>query len=159
MDLVSEQRLAQVHPLLAAKVRAMADALLAQDPPVLIRVTQGLRTWDEQDALYQQGRTKPGTIVTNAPAGFSYHNFGLAVDVVPMTPTGPDWDISHPVWQQIISAGRDVGLDAGALWRTFKDYPHFQLTGALPVSPDDAVRTLYTQNGMPAVWEATTLNV
>lgn len=40
----------------------------------------GCRTWDEQEKLYAQGRTSPGKIVTNARPGYSYHNFGLAID-------------------------------------------------------------------------------
>ena len=58
-------------------------------------VTQGLRTYAEQDALYAQGRTVPGEIVTNAAAGYSWHNFGNAVDLVPedITIGQPDWNL------------------------------------------------------------------
>jgi peptidoglycan LD-endopeptidase CwlK len=152
MDSVSEQRLAQVNPKLAELVRAMAEILGQQG--IIIRVTQGLRTWDEQAALYAKGRTDPGPEVTKAPAGFSYHNFGLAVDVVPMTPLGPDWNVGHPVWQKIIAAGQSVGLSPGAIWRSFPDFPHFQLTGSLPVSPNEYVRDAYTQGGIESVWTA-----
>lgn len=47
-----------------------------------LRVTSGFRTPDEQQQLYEQGRTLPGDIVTHAPAGKSIHNYGYAVDVV-----------------------------------------------------------------------------
>jgi len=152
LDSFSESRLSEVHPMLAEKIRAMADALEAQG--VSIRVTQGLRTWDEQAALYAKGRTAPGPKVTNASAGTSWHNYGLAVDVVPMTPLGPDWNTSHPVWQAIITTGEAQGLVAGAKWRSFPDYPHFQLTGTLPVSPDEGVREAYEQGGVTGVWTA-----
>jgi peptidoglycan LD-endopeptidase CwlK len=153
MDLASEARLKDVHPLLAAKVRAMAQQLAAAG--VLIRVTQGLRTWEEQEKLYAQGRSEPGETVTNAPPGSSYHNYGLAVDVVPMTATGPDWNVSHPIWRQIVEAGKSVGLDSGAMWRTFPDYPHFQLTGFLPRSPSSQVRSTFAAGGILAVWKLT----
>jgi peptidoglycan L-alanyl-D-glutamate endopeptidase CwlK len=153
MDDISESRLKGVHPLLAGKIREMSDLLGQQG--ITIRVTQGLRTWDEQEQLYAQGRSLPGSIVTNAPPGSSYHNFGLAVDVVPMTPLGPDWDVTHPVWGQIVQTGRSVGLEAGATWRTFKDYPHFQLTGNLPLSPTPEVRSAYAAGGIFAVWDMT----
>lgn len=130
----------------------MSDALVAQG--ISIRVTQGLRTWEEQDALYSKVPK-----VTNAKGGYSYHNFGLAVDVVPMTPFGPDWDINHPVWQKIITAGLAQGLQPGALWRTFKDFPHFQLTGSLPVSPNEYVRSTYAEHGIDGVWAAAGLAV
>src|ERR1700739_4454934 len=117
MDTISEQRLSQVHPLLAAKIRTLSDIWISQNPSVILRVTQGLRTWDEQQALYDSGRTTPGPIVTEAPAGYSYHNFGLAVDVVPMVALAPDWDVTHPVWRNIVDTGVSLGLNSGALWR------------------------------------------
>jgi peptidoglycan LD-endopeptidase CwlK len=150
MDSTSEQRLSQVCPALAAKIHALADTLASTG--VVIRVTQGLRTWAEQDALYQQGRTTPGAIVTNAPPGYSWHQFGLAADVVPMDPL-PDWDTTHPVWAQVIATGESLGLYSGDEFHTIKDEPHFQLTGTLPVSPDDETRQLFLMQGMEAVWQ------
>jgi len=157
MDDISESRLKGVHPLLADKVRQMAD-LLAKEG-ITIRVTQGLRTWDEQAELYAKGRSEPGEIVTNAPPGSSYHNYGLAVDVVPMTGVGPNWDPTHPAWRRIISVGTSVGLQSGALWRTFKDYPHFQLTGIFPSTPNGKVKSLLSTGGIEAVWKATGYDV
>jgi|SRR5579862_8134587 peptidoglycan L-alanyl-D-glutamate endopeptidase CwlK len=157
MDTISEQRLAQVHPTLATKIRAMSVALTAQG--IAIRVVQGLRTWDEQASLYAQGRTAPGKIVTNAPAGSSYHNYGLAVDVVPMTPLGPDWNVNHPVWRKIVTAGQDQGLVPGAPWRTFPDWPHFQMTGSLPLSPNEYVKSAYVEDGLEGVWAAGGMSV
>lgn len=48
-------------------------------------VVAGHRSNEEQDALYAQGRTAPGKIVTNAKAGESEHNAqpSKAIDVVP----------------------------------------------------------------------------
>jgi hypothetical protein len=113
-----------------------------------------LRTWDEQAALYDKGRKTPGPIVTNAPAGSSMHNYGLACDVVPMTPLGPDWDVAHPVWKKIVETGISVGLKAGATFRTFPDYPHFQLTGSFPDSPNPLMREVLTSGGIEAVWKS-----
>ena len=48
---------------------------------ITINVIGGLRTYEEQNELFAQGRTKPGRIVTNARGGFSNHNFGIALDV------------------------------------------------------------------------------
>jgi peptidoglycan L-alanyl-D-glutamate endopeptidase CwlK len=60
----------------------------------LIRVVQGLRSWTEQDALYAMGRTAPGKIVTNVKGGYSYHNYGMAVDCVPSIHGSTSWPIS-----------------------------------------------------------------
>jgi hypothetical protein len=158
MDVISEQRLAAVHPLLADKIRLLAAQLEAQG--IVIRVTQGLRTWEEQEALYAQGRTAPGSVVTNAEAGYSWHNFGLAVDVVPLDGSNaPDWNVSHPVWATITKAGQNLGLTSGSAWRSFPDWPHFQLTGNLPISPPPSVRAAYIQGGTAAVWAQTGLDV
>ncbi len=48
-----------------------------------IKIGETLRTAAEQDALYAQGRTKPGRIVTNAPgiSYSSYHQWGTAFDI------------------------------------------------------------------------------
>ncbi len=158
MDSISEIRLKNVHPMLARKIRQMADILAVDRPPVTLRVTQGLRTWGEQAQLYAQGRSATGRIVTNAEPGHSYHQFGLAVDVVPLGLDGqPDWNTTHPIWQRIVSVGQNLGLTAGAQFRSFPDYPHFQLTGKLPASPDLEVRESFGQSGLPGIWKETGL--
>jgi len=154
MDSVSEARLGVVHPLLARKVRQMADIIALDRPPVTLRITQGLRTWGEQAQLYAQGRSAPGRIVTNAEPGHSWHNFGLAVDVVPFGIDGqPDWSMAHPIWQRLVAVGTGLGLVAGALFRSFPDYPHFQLTGKLPVSPDTEARETFGNSGILGIWK------
>lgn len=156
MDSVSEARLQEVIPALADRIRQIAQILASEG--TVIRVVQGVRSWTQQDDLYAQGRTKPGNIVTNCPGGHSWHNFGCATDCVPSL-NGldaiyePDWNEAHPTWQRMISLGTGLGLDSGATWRTFKDYPHFQLTGRFPEGqPDDEVRQLFKDGGMQGLW-------
>jgi len=144
---LSEKRLAALHPLLAERGRAMLDRC-AQRGLALV-VTQGLRTWEEQDALYAQGRTAPGKIVTKARGGQSYHNFGLAFDILVLDAMGKaDWDSSHPGWSQAADVGKALGLEWGGDWQTIKDQPHFQYTGGLGL---DRCRLLYPK-GLPAIW-------
>lgn len=153
MDSISETRLKLICPALADKVRQMA-VMLADE--FSFRVAQGLRSWDEQAKLYAQGRTMPGKIVTNAAAGTSWHNFGMAVDVVPDDPAidgfQADWNIEHPSWKRLVAVGESLGLFSGSQFRTFKDWPHFQLTGKFPASPTDEVRQIFKDGGMEAVW-------
>lgn len=161
MDTASEIRLAEVWPVLAERVRKMAATLAILN--IDIRVVQGLRTVAEQNALYAQGRTSPGKIVTNCRGGQSYHNFGMAVDCVPSThvpdaPYDPDWNPAHPDWKQMTGVGLDLGLDSGADWRTFKDYPHFQLTGQYPEGePTPEMATLLANGGLQSVWDSVVL--
>src|ERR1017187_6107649 len=108
MDAISEARLSEVHPMLAERVRSMTEILAGEN--IDIRVVQSLRSWDEQAALYAEGRTTPGSIVTNAQPGHSWHNFALAVDVAPFDGGIPDWNSNHPAWKRIVAVGESVGL-------------------------------------------------
>jgi peptidoglycan L-alanyl-D-glutamate endopeptidase CwlK len=151
MEAISEQRLALVMPELADKIRAMSDSLLPQQ--IEIRVTTSLRTFAEQNILFAQ-RPK----VTNAPGGYSMHNFGLAVDCVPDSvwgqPWTPDWDGKDVHYAKMVAAGVAQGLVAGADWHSFVDEPHFQW-GGLPDTPTDAMRADFYAGGLTLVWQKT----
>lgn len=103
-----------------------------------IRITQGLRTIEEQNALYAQGRTVPGPIVTNARGGQSYHNFSLAIDFVlikggyDMKYDGDSDGIAD--WVEVVSEAKVLGFSWGGDWKSFKDYPHFEMTFGLPLA-------------------------
>lgn len=99
----------------------------AEGLPVVL--VEGLRPYARQNALYAQGRTKPGAIVTHARAGQSYHQFGLAVDCVLTDTHGdPTWsfDPHGAVWQRVVKLAKGAGLSWGGDWRRFKDIPHFE---------------------------------
>jgi len=149
MDAPSEIRLSEVHPKLADRVRSLSDAL--ETVNITIRITQGLRTWGEQDTLYAQGRTAPGSVVTNAKGGYSAHNFGYAVDFVCMNAALPDWNRNDAQWQGVLLEAQKHGLAEGASWRTFPDYPHLYLQ-ELPADPDDEMRYVFQEKGMDALW-------
>jgi peptidoglycan L-alanyl-D-glutamate endopeptidase CwlK len=123
---------------------------------VSIRITQGLRTYAEQDALYEQGRSSPGAIVTDAKGGYSMHNFGLAVDVAPIINGVIDWNDKDANWKEILAKALTCGLAEGAEWRTFPDEPHLY-PQELPASPTDSMRALFATGGLQAVWESLTL--
>lgn len=91
-----------------------------------LRVVQGLRTIQEQNDLYAQGRTRPGLIVTRARGGQSFHNFGLAIDVAIVNPNGAlNWNSVSP---QVVEIARQEGFEWGGSWQGFPDRPHFQMT-------------------------------
>lgn len=82
MDTPTQTRIAKLHPSVRNEVtKIIQECDKALTGRATVRITQGLRTFAEQDALYQQGRTKPGKKVTNAKAGQSIHNYGFAVDI------------------------------------------------------------------------------
>jgi peptidoglycan L-alanyl-D-glutamate endopeptidase CwlK len=152
MDSISEERLALVHPELSRRIHQLADMVSF---PFL--VTQGLRTFAQQDALYAEGRTAPGRIVTEARGGYSMHNFGLAVDVAPTDGLGGiDWNGKDAKWEEILAKASSCGLAEGAAWRTFPDEPHLY-PQEVPASPTDAMRALFVESGLQAVWDSFTL--
>lgn len=143
MDARSEAQLATVCPDLAALVRAAADTLSADGTYML--VVSGLRTAAEQNALYAKGRTAPGPIATNAKAGFSMHNYGLAVDIVPYLSgqSGAlNWTVETPQYRTMVAALKAQGLVWGGDWKSLADYDHFQMP-KLPDTPTAAMRADY----------------
>ncbi|WP_299431569.1 M15 family metallopeptidase [uncultured Aquimarina sp.] len=120
-DLISQQRINTLHPDIRERAKAFINK--AEREGIKLRVTDATRTFDEQDALYAQGRTTPGDIVTDARAGFSYHNYGLAIDVVEMVNGQPIYN--NPNWQRIGEIGESFGFSWGA---SFNDKPHFHMT-------------------------------
>lgn len=150
MNAASEARLAEVNPQLANRIRSMAADLKAQG--INVMVVSGYRSFAEQNALYAQGRTKPGGIVTNAKGGQSLHNYGLAVDVVPLDANGqPNWNVPNSTWQKIGAAGKKQGLEWGGDWKSFVDRPHFQMTAGRSIS---SLLSQYNSNGgnLQKIW-------
>ena len=99
-----------------------------------ILITCTFRSWIEQEKLYSIGRTLPGKKVTNARPGQSKHNnmidgrpASLAFDVVPMKSGKPIWNDRDPIWGIIGEIGVELGLDWAGRWKSFVEYPHFQL--------------------------------
>jgi len=114
---------------LQPEFRALVDPWLAacKAQGIDLLVTCTLRTMAEQEALYEQGRTKPGRVVTNAKPGESAHNYGLAVDVVPLVNGKPVWDAMDPLWQTVGDLGMSHRLEwLGAPHSPFFECAHFQ---------------------------------
>jgi peptidoglycan L-alanyl-D-glutamate endopeptidase CwlK len=95
-------------------------------------VIAGTRTWAEQDAIYAQGRTKPGKIVTKARGGESRHNFGLAIDLGLFV--GGKYLGDSPFYDHI---GKIVekfpALEWGGAWK-FVDEPHVEFKTGLTLA-------------------------
>lgn len=116
-------------------VALMAEALIAgcKAEGIDLLVTSTLRDFEAQAALYAQGRTAPGNRVTNAGPGDSFHNYGLAFDVVPLRNGKPVWgtatDADQDLWERVGEIGESVGLEWAGRWKTFREYAHFQARG------------------------------
>lgn len=95
-------------------------------------ILETLRSYERSDALYSQGRTKPGSIVTNARGGYSRHNFGQALDGGPKRKGHEfswDWD-QDPVLmgaqRRIADLAAKHGIRWGGLFTSITDLPHFE---------------------------------
>ena len=135
VDEITQSRIDKLHPKIREEVRLIVnEANLLLGNNVQIRIVQGLRTFEEQDALYAQGRTKPGKKVTNARKGQSYHNYGLAVDFCLLINNNEiSWDINKdfdndniPDWLEVRDVFKKYGYTWGGNFKTLKDYPHFE---------------------------------
>jgi peptidoglycan LD-endopeptidase CwlK len=140
-------------------VKQAAELLIERsyDRGVPIVITQGLRSIEEQNALYAQGRTqaqlnsvglshvspRPGSIVTKAVGGTSYHNFGLAIDFALLMPDGKNvsWDMRRDGdfdktfdWLEVVEEAKKIGFAWGGDWKSFKDYPHFEMNFGLSLA-------------------------
>lgn len=131
--------------LLPVKIRALDLIHDCKALGIDLVVTSTWRDFEAQDALYAQGRTAPGKIVTNARAGQSYHNWRVALDVVPLRAGKPVWNTTGAdagLWEQIGKTGESLGLEWAGRWVRFREYPHFQYTGGLELADFQAGRTL-----------------
>jgi peptidoglycan L-alanyl-D-glutamate endopeptidase CwlK len=133
--MINSRSLDDLLPPVAERAHQMLALCAERGIDLLITCTY--RDFEEQTYLYAQGRTRPGTIVTWARAGDSWHNWHRAFDVVPMRYGKPVWSVrghDKELWTQLGEIGVSVGLEWGGNWARHPDYPHFQ---------DKTGRTLY----------------
>lgn len=146
-DIPTEERLAMVHPALTARVHAGSDVLAASGD--YFRVAEGLRSYADQNADF--AKIPP---VTHARGGYSWHQFGMAVDCYPFQVGNQGdlvWNARDSRFIRMAAVLKSEGLAWGGDWRTLKDSPHFQLAG-IPVTPTDADRAAFAAGGIEAVW-------
>lgn len=135
-DELTLERIQEAHPNLREQLKQ--DYLECNNTKlgkgIRLRFADVFRSKEEQAKLYAQGRTKPGKIVTNADAGESIHNYGLAFDIVLLydldgngTFETASWERNSD-WNKVVQFFKSKGYEWGGDWRSIKDYPHFQET-------------------------------
>lgn len=153
---MAENRLEGIHPRFARKMELLMKNVKQRGFD--ISIAQGLRSLAHQSRLYAQGRTTKGSVVTNAPAGFSPHNYGCAVDFQLTFPVKenqrgkmvmthfPDKSL---VWDVIGIEAKALGLEWGGEWKKFKDRPHVEVPILKYGRP---LLKLVKDGSMKAVW-------
>lgn len=144
MDKISLQRINLMHPKLRAEALKAYNHINSKilGKGVRLRLTSTLRTFKEQDALYAEGRTVPGTIKTKARSGFSFHNYGLAFDIVILLDKDGDGVFTEVSWSTVADHDKDgiadwkevavylksLGWTWGGDFKNMYDPPHFEKT-------------------------------
>lgn len=132
MDKITLERIELIHPDFRVELKNQYEFINSKLPKgVRLRLAYTLRTIDEQNKLFAQGRTKEGRIVTNAKGGQSIHNYGLAFDIVILLDTDKNETFETAVWEgkyfkQVVDYFKSQGWEWGGDWKRFKDAPHFQ---------------------------------
>nr|WP_245628158.1 M15 family metallopeptidase [Shouchella shacheensis] len=122
-----------LHPVVAEKSEQLIER--AAEIGIEVVITDGYRSEDEQDKLYEKGRSEEGNVVTNARGGESYHNYGLAIDYAIRNDEGNViWDTSYDGnnngesdWFEVAEIAKELGFEWGGDWTSFRDYPHLQM--------------------------------
>lgn len=127
----SERNIVTLHPKAQEAARKFLQKM--KEANINVRIISGTRTYAEQDALFAQGRTKPGPIVTNAKGGQSNHNFGIAWDIGIFSSSG-EYLSSSPLYDKAAQVGLFNGLEWGGNWQSFVDKPHYQLALSLSIA-------------------------
>lgn len=111
-------------------------------------ITSTYRDEHEQNALYAQGRTTPGNVVTNAKFGDSLHNYKVAIDFAPVDAQGNiPWN-DKKLFMKIADIGVSCGFEAGAYWTSFLDLPHLQYTAGYTLDDFKNKRVDYAKFGI-----------
>jgi peptidoglycan L-alanyl-D-glutamate endopeptidase CwlK len=138
--MINSRKLEDLHPKVKVLCEQFIQACDAAGIDILI--TSTYRDIESQKALYEQGRTTKGNIVTNAKAGFSFHNFRVAFDFVPIVGGKCIWNDSF-LFARCGRIAESLGLEWAGSWRgKFKEMAHCQFTNGLSLIDFQKGKTL-----------------
>ena len=153
LHLQERRRMSRDLNLLHPEMRRLCELFVAEcsRKGLQVGISQTWRTKAEQDALYAQGRTAPGSIVTNCLYPYSPHNWGVAFDIYRNDGKGAYYD-ADGWFKKCGQIGKQLGLFWGGDFRSFVDQPHFELPAYLP---QNSCRELIRRYGTPEKFKAT----
>jgi hypothetical protein len=113
-----------LHPYFRDRVIELINICKSQG--IDLRVVESFRTHAKQAEYFSMGRK-----YTRSKGGSSKHQYGLAVDVVPVIDdSAAVWD-NVALWRKIGITGEKLGLRWGGRWRAPYDPAHFEWTGGI----------------------------
>ena len=130
--MINSRSLNDLHPKVKLLAEQFIDSCDKAGIDVLIYSTY--RDAESQNALYAQGRTNPGKIVTNAKAGQSWHNWRCAFDFVPVVNGKARWD-DRAAYTKCGEIGESLGLEWAGRWTgKLRETAHMQFTNGLTLA-------------------------
>lgn len=142
---MASRSLSDLHPVVHRMANQFINDCHAEGIDVLIYCT--LRTGAEQDLEFAKGRsnmkgkwiiTAPRKVVTYARGGQSFHQYGCALDFVPLRNGQCVWNAKtredQVLWIRCVELAEKNGFTAGFRWAGAKqDGPHIQWSGGLSI--------------------------
>lgn len=140
-DNITLERIETMHPtLIDSLIQEYIEATALLPAGKMLRFAYCYRSIQEQNDLYARGRSKKYEngkrigIVTNAQGGQSFHNFGLAFDIVMLIDKDNNGSFETADYKQdkdfktVVAHFKARGWEWGGDFKSFKDAPHFQKT-------------------------------
>jgi hypothetical protein len=115
-----------LHPFFRDRVIELIEE--CERKGIQLAVVESYRTHAKQHEYKTMGKQ-----YTNSNAGRSKHQYGLAVDIVPVVDDRAVWD-NAALWRKVGLVGEKLGLRWGGRWKKPYDPGHFEWTGGLPTS-------------------------
>ena len=137
--MINSRKIEDLHPTVAKMCNNFISK--CEKSGIDILITSTYRDKESQNALYAQGRTTTGKIVTNAKGGQSWHNWHVAFDFVPIKHGKAQWE-DIELFTHCGEIAESCGLEWAGRWTTFKELAHCQFTGGLTLADFQAGKTL-----------------
>lgn len=112
-----------LHPYFHEKIIQLIS--ICKSKGIELAIVESYRTIAKQNEYKTLGKK-----YTKAGGGHSKHQYGLAVDVVPVIDSVAQWDNAR-LWKKVGAIGEQLGLRWGGRWRTLYDPGHFEWSGGL----------------------------
>lgn len=137
--MINSRKLEDLHP----KVKTLCEQFIAScaKQNIDILITSTYRDIESQNALYAQGRTAQGKIVTNAKGGQSFHNYRVAFDFCPIVNGKAQWN-DTALFTKCGEIGESLGLEWAGRWVKFKELAHCQYTNGVTLTDFQEGKTL-----------------
>ena len=129
--MINSRDINDLNPRVAEMCNEFVNCCKAAGIDILI--TSTYRDCNSQAKLYALGRSKPGKKVTNAKPGYSFHNFKVAFDFVPIKNGKAQWN-DMALFTQCGEIAERCGLEWAGRWKSFKELAHCQFTGGLTLA-------------------------